>query len=345
MTNETTEIRTDVTVRNPNPVGVPGVLDVGYTATLNGVTLAEGTESGVGFAPGTTTVKTTAEMRNERIADWWVTHVNGGERSELDIAARVSGPGVSRTIPARSSTVETDILGGFTADGERTVELAGEPFVVLSDQEASWGEATAERTPMRFRATVRNVHDYPVTLDGVEYVVVMNGVELGRGTQRTNFDVQPGEAQTLDVTADLRTPRMARWWAEHVRDDEASELSVRMYGVVERDGEQVRIPLRLYDTTLRLETDLLGGGGTSVTPVASSGGPPAAGVEVTDRSRSWGAVTDETTELRTSVGLDTPDGPSPTSSGWTSGRRSPSTTCPSPTGRRPSRRSTAGPTP
>lgn len=305
---ETTEIRTRVAVTNPNPVGVPGVIGVSYTARLNDVTLAEGTASGVGFGPGTNTVELTTEMENDRIADWWVTHVNGGEQSELAVDAEVSGPGFTREVPARSSTVETDIAGGFAAEGEQTVRLTGEPFVVLKDQRAGWGEANETATPLRFRADVENVHDYPVTLSGVEYVVTMNGVELGRGQQAAEFAVRPGEREGLDVTVALDTPKMADWWAEHVRDGEASNLSVRMYGVVERDGERTRVPLRLYDTTLRVETDVLGGGSTEVRPVERPDGPSFDRPEITDTHRSWGRVTDDATALETSATLDTPDG-------------------------------------
>jgi LEA14-like dessication related protein len=168
VTDETTEIVTSVTVDNPNPVGVPGVVDVSYTARLNTVTLARGERSGVGFGPGRNTITLTAAMQNAKIADWWVTHVNGDERSELTVDATVNAPGLSREIPAKSSTVETDILGGFTTEGARQVAFQGDPLLTLRNQRASWGEANAETTPLSFSADVENVHDYDVRLDGVE---------------------------------------------------------------------------------------------------------------------------------------------------------------------------------
>jgi LEA14-like dessication related protein len=310
VTDETTEIVTSVTVDNPNPVGVPGVVNVAYTARLNDVTLARGERSGVGFGPGRNTITLAAEMQNTKIADWWVTHVNGGEQSELAVDATVNAPGFSREIPAKSSTVETDILGGFTTEGAQQVTFQGEPLLTLRNQRASWGEATAETTPLSFAADVENVHDYAVTLDGVEYVVEMNGVELGRGQREAGLSVAPGESGTIDVTVALDTPEMADWWREHVTDDEVSDLSVRMYGYVVRDGERQRVPMRVFDRTLRLETDMLGGGGTSVEPVetpqqASDFEPPS----VTDTDQRWGEVTDATTEIRTDASLDTPDDP------------------------------------
>lgn len=310
VTDETTEIVTSVTVDNPNPVGVPGVVDVSYTARLNDVRLARGERSGVGFGPGRNTITLTAAMQNSRIADWWVTHVNGGEQSELTVDATVNAPGFSRAIPAKSSTVETEILGGFTTEGARQVAFQGDPLLTLRNQQASWGEADAGTTPLSFSADVENVHDYPVALDGVEYVVEMNGVELGTGQREAGLNVAPGESGSIDVTVGLDTPKMADWWREHVTDDEVSNLSVRMYGYVVRDGERQRVPMRVFDRTLRLQTDMLGSGGTSVEPVetpqqADDFEPPS----VTDTDQEWGTVADDTTEILTDATLDTPDDP------------------------------------
>lgn len=307
VTDATTEIQTEVVVNNPNPVGLPGVVDLSYTAKLNDVTLATGQRSGVGFGTGTNTIDLTTEMQNERIADWWVTHVNGDEQSTMQITATVAAPGFSRQIPAKKDTIETDILGGFTAEGERTVTVQNDTFVRVSDQSATWGEATAERTPITFESTIENVHDYPITLTGVEYVVRMNGVELGRGQKTAGIDVEPGQRDDLNVTVALDTPKMADWWAEHVRDDEGSNLSVAMYGITEQNGERKRVPIRLFDETLRLETDMLGGGGTSVANVDSNRNRAFEWPEVTETTREWGRVTDATSEIDSTATIDAPD--------------------------------------
>ena len=61
----------------------------------------------VGFGPGTNQRLLTTQMENTKIADWWVTHVNGGEDSKLRVETTVSGPGFSRNVPAQRSTIET----------------------------------------------------------------------------------------------------------------------------------------------------------------------------------------------------------------------------------------------
>jgi LEA14-like dessication related protein len=309
VTNETTAIETAVVVDNPNPVGVPGVVDISYRAALNDVTLAESSRSGIGFGTGQNTIELTAQMHNDRIPAWWVTHVNGDEESQLNIDATVSAPGYSREIPAKSSTIETDILSGFATEETRTVTFRDGPFLEISDQQAEWGTADAETTPIEFSSTIENVHNHSVTLDGVEYVVRMNGVELGHERTDAGFDIQPGETGSLDVTVQLDTARMRQWWAAHVRDDEVSDLSVEMYGLVEHEGERQRLPLRFFDRTLRLETGMLGSGETSVEalPQSAPADTQAAAPTVGETSQEWGEVTDETTEIATESTLTAPE--------------------------------------
>jgi len=305
---QTTGIETSVTVTNPNPVGIPGLLTVDYTARLNDVTLAQGAEQGVGFGTGTNELALTTEMENARIADWWVTHVNNGEQSELALTGTVSGPGFSRAVPADRTTIETDILAGFTNEEPRTVTIRNESVMRISDETATWGEADAEASPIRFSSTVENTHDYDVTLDGVEYVVTMNGVRLGQERRESGIGVEPGETGELNVTVDLETAKMADWWPEHVRDDERSELRVEMYGLVDDDGERKRVPMRLFEKSLTLETDMLGDGATSVEPMETpTNGTDFADPEVTGTSQEWGAVTDERTDIETTATLSAPE--------------------------------------
>ncbi|WP_436927174.1 LEA type 2 family protein [Halosimplex amylolyticum] len=305
VTSASTEIRTTATVTNPNPVGVPGVVDVAYSARFNDVVLARGEKTGVGFGPGTNELQLSTQMSNAKIADWWVTHVNGGETSTLRVDATVSGPGFSRDVPAQHSAIETDLLGGFASEGERTVRFRGDPFLTVSEQTAEWGEANGSVTPLSVTSTVENVHDYPVTLDGVAYAVEMNDVTLAADRQLSGVSVDPGETGTLDVRMDLDTARMADWWANHVNDSERSTLSVELYGLVERDGEYERVPIRIYERSIDLETDVLGGGSTSVS--ARDGPERDVAFErprIDDTSREWGAVDDETTEILTTVALN-----------------------------------------
>jgi LEA14-like dessication related protein len=102
---------------------------------------------------------------------------------------------------------------------------------------------------------------------------------------------------------------MADWWASHVRNDGRTNLSVSMYGVVDRDGQRQRVPVSLFDTGVQFETDLLGAGTTTATPIET---PDPAGMTYERPSierfdRRWGNVSDAVTEIRSTVVLENPN--------------------------------------
>lgn len=309
VTDDTTVIETRVEVHNPNPVGVPGVLDLRYRAAMNDVVLAEGQRSDVGLGTGQSTLSIDATMRNDRIPEWWVTHVNDDERSELAITGIVSGPfGVSRSVND-TRTIETDLLSGFVSAERRTIGVNERDLFVLSNQSVRWGEATDNRTPIHFSARVENRHQYPVSLDGLAYAVSMNDVTVGEGVTTKGLQIAPNETKRVAFVVALDTQRMADWWPSHVRNDGRTNLSVSMEGVVDRDGERTRVPVTLFDTGVRFDTDLLGSGETTARTLDDSAdaGPSFERPTASKFEQEWGEVTDQTTEIRTTVRVDNPN--------------------------------------
>lgn len=111
-----TPINISVALKNPNPVAV-GFDDLGYTVSMNGVEVGEGDVGDFVLpARGATTVESTAVLQNERIADWWQTHLRRGENTQTKISfdGKVRALGFSRPVGGRSYTdgFETDLFGG-----------------------------------------------------------------------------------------------------------------------------------------------------------------------------------------------------------------------------------------
>ncbi|TKX57546.1 hypothetical protein EXE44_10120 [Halorubrum sp. SS7] len=113
------------------------VTEIGYDVTMNGVAMGSGSTEVEYVIPsyGSETIELTAALRNERLDEWWVTHldesVNGHQVSDLRIEfyAVVELPGGEElTVPLDAltyeETVETDIFdeglhqgNGTSADG------------------------------------------------------------------------------------------------------------------------------------------------------------------------------------------------------------------------------------
>jgi len=113
---EETPIELRVKVENPNPFAV-GLEDIGYTVRMNGVRVGEGRVDDFRLsARDTEVVSSVAVLRNERIADWWTTHLRRNEKTETEISLHgaVRALGFGRRIGDRSYTgrFETDLFGG-----------------------------------------------------------------------------------------------------------------------------------------------------------------------------------------------------------------------------------------
>jgi LEA14-like dessication related protein len=307
---ESVALRTNVIVENPNERALPAPATLRYDAYLNDIRVASGSRSGVRVPPGRSTIEIGGEFDNGKMPAWWVTHVNGGERSELVVAPRVRVAGiVDERFPNRTTTIETDLLGSLAGGNRSTVTLADRDVMVVSNRTATWGTTDAERTSVTFAVDLENVHDRPVRLDGTAYRVEMNGVVVGNGTTDEGVVLDPGESGVFEAEAALDTPKMQAWWVTHVRRNQTTDLTVEVYGLVERDGELKRLPLNVFDERLRFETRILSDGTTGVTslPPAESE-PEYQPPDVLGTDSRWGTVTEETTRVVTGVRVDNPNG-------------------------------------
>jgi LEA14-like dessication related protein len=300
--DDSASVDTRVVVVNPNDRPFPGRLDLGYAVSLNGVEVVSGTEPGVRLGPGRNTIETNAEFDNSKIPEWWVTHVNNGERTTMKTAATVGVVGgFGPTVPAQERTIETDLLGPLSDSRETTVHMGNHSVLVVGDQRAEWGEADGEETPIHFSTELENVHDRPVTIDGTDYEVRMNGVVVGQGQTADGIELGPGDSGTFEVRATLDTRKMQEWWVTHLRNNQSTDLQIEVYAVADDGQSRERLPISMFERRATFETDFLGDGRTSVELRESPAPPEFSEPRVEGTTSEWGAVRDEETEIETTV--------------------------------------------
>lgn len=131
-----TPIDLRLVVYNPKPVPY-AITRLEYTITMNDVAVGEGASDREHvILPGETeTIRTTATIANQRLDEWWVTHLQREQVTDLriDFAARIETPGGQTvTVPldrlTYTETIETDIFGtkAAGADQAATTESDGE---------------------------------------------------------------------------------------------------------------------------------------------------------------------------------------------------------------------------
>ncbi|WP_200531650.1 LEA type 2 family protein [Halorubrum sp. LN27] len=271
VTNETTEIETDLVVSNPNPVGVglDGV-SVNYTVSMNDIEMAQGGREGVRVGTGNSTLALETQLRNDGIPPWWVSHVRNGERTTLDIDATATSDRLGRGVDfSRSREIETDLLGAFNSDETRPVNadspLASDPVLYVNETRGEWGSVSESETPIDMAFTVYNPNFEPYAVTEIGYDITMNGVEMGSGQTEEGYVIPSESTETIEFTTALQNRHLDDWWVTHLDEDvrghQVTGLRIEFYAVIEfPSGEEVTVPLDSLTYEETIETDIFGEG-------------------------------------------------------------------------------------
>jgi len=305
------EVETDLTIDNPNPVGANlGGVRVNYSVAMNDVTMATGEKRGVSVASGTSTTNLTTDLRNDRIPAWWVSHVNSGESSDLAVDATVTSSTLGRSVSFQPANrdVDTDVLGQFNSSEDQDVDanapLVSDPVLVIEERNASWGEATSRETPIDLTFDVHNPKSSPVVVSSIGYDITMNDVDVGEGETAETVTIPGGETKEVSFPTTIRTQALDDWWVSHLQNDQVTNLTIDFYAEIQPPGseESIRVPLDGMTYEKTIDTDLFGNKGESTGNGAESGD----GNETTTTSEGdQTTTTSEESSTTTSDGEDT----------------------------------------
>lgn len=330
----TTTIESDLVVDNPNPTGIQlGGTTVDYAIAMNGIEMATGTRDGVGVGRGRSTINLTTYLDNERIPDWWRSHVDNGERTSVEVNADVHNSllGASFGAPAVEEEIETDITAALNSSETRPINadaaLVEDPVLYVNETSGSWGEVTESETPIEMTFTVYNPNPYPIAISELGYDASMNGVSVGEGVTEQSLVVGPGQTQTIEATTVIDTETLDEWWVTHLERNQVTEMTIDFHArldLSELGGGAVEVPLD--STTQTIDTDMFGtkneGGTTNEEASGSGQSTPTDGTGTSDDGGETETPTDgtepsqdggdtETAETETPIGdTETPtDGP------------------------------------
>ncbi|QKY18247.1 LEA type 2 family protein [Halorubrum sp. CBA1229] len=318
VTSETTEVRTDLVVSNPNPVGVrlDGV-SVNYTVSMNDIEMAQGGREGVRVGTGNSTIPLETDLRNDAIPPWWVSHVRSGERTTVGIDASVTSGLLGRSVEfSRSREITTDLLGAFNSDETRPVNadsaLTDDPILYVNETRGEWGSVSEAETPIDMAFTVYNPNLEPYAVSEIGYDVTMNGVEMASGQTEEGYVIPSRSAETIEFTTALQNRRLDEWWVTHldadVRGHQVSDLRIEFYAVIELPtGEEVTVPLDELTYEETIETDIFDEGDDVRDSSADESGTDGNTTDDGGNQTDDGEATDGNTTDGDSTGDDTTD--------------------------------------
>ncbi|WP_313694680.1 LEA type 2 family protein [Halorarum halobium] len=266
VTESTSQIETELTVHNPNPVGVQlGGMTIDYSVRMNEVLMAQGTKEGVAVETGNSTLPFRTGMNNSQIPAWWVSHVSNDEHTTLRVDASVHSSLLGRTFGAPKVTreVNTSVISAFRTEEARPIEADAaavtNPVMVLNRTEASWGTVDEETTEIRMTLHLYNPKPYPVTLSSLGYDITMNDIGVGEGEAGRTTTIPPGETVPVRATTHIDTGTLDEWWVSHLERNQVTDLRMELFLTFDLSaagaGER-RIELDEFNRTV--ETDLFG---------------------------------------------------------------------------------------
>ncbi|GAB3031207.1 LEA/WHy family protein [Natronobiforma cellulositropha] len=264
VTDERTEIVTHLTVTNPNPVGLSSVdLAATYTVSMNGVPLAEGRTDSLALEPGTSSETLTTWMANDRIPDWWVTHIERGEVSEAVVEAEISSGALGRaTRVSNTQPVETDLVSSFDSDERRPIDanspLVSDPLLYVERTRANWSGVDDRHTELDLRFDLYNPQAYDVPITRLGYEISMNDVVVGDGESAREYLLRAGRTTTVETTTRIVNGHLDDWWVSHLQNGEVTDLRIEFDARVRVLGTTISLPLEALTYEETIETDILG---------------------------------------------------------------------------------------
>jgi len=154
VTAERTPIRLRFTVHNPKSSPIP-ISELDYNITMNNITMGQGQTNRTYVIPAhsTKTIEATTYLHNQRLDDWWVSHLENGQVTHLriDFAARLD-TGVAGTVQVPldqltyRKTIRTDIFGTKDATGNTGGTDAVGPTTTTTDDAGATTSSDAGTT-------------------------------------------------------------------------------------------------------------------------------------------------------------------------------------------------------
>lgn len=264
VTGDGINVESSAYVHNPNPLGLNlSNLSADYRLKMNGVELARGEKEGVHIPKNENhTVTFTSNLNTGKIPDWWVTHLENGEESELEIpiaAGMKLGPlplsggytytdTISTDIESSLSSALSKVEGNYSRDMSGGVGLDATSFdIEVVDASARFGQVSRETTEILIPLEIRNRNSYAVPAPQLGGNLELNGVRIAEFTANNvetadDTVIPPGETRKVTVTAEMSNGKIDEWFRSHARKEEKTDAALNVYFEFDVEGATFRVP-------------------------------------------------------------------------------------------------------
>lgn len=245
VTSSTSEIITKVDVYNPNPVPLP-LKDVLTKVYMNDIKMGEGSavKSQID-ANSNSTILISTEIKNNRISEWWVSHIEDKEASNMsmkgDLVFDLRVTEFEYPIE-KTKEIKTDILGGINVEPQE-IDSPGSGSISIESGKFRWEEVNEDSTELVATINLRNNNPEDTSILQVDYTVKMNDIKVAEKTNNVTEVIEPDSVAELTYTAEINNNKLDEWWVTHIENNEQSKIDVVMQAVAKTSGQQFEFDL------------------------------------------------------------------------------------------------------
>lgn len=236
VTPEETEIISKVTLNNPNPISIP-LSDLEIDLYMNGIHMGKGKAVGdTTISPGEDSITLSTIIENDRLKDWWITHIKNGEKTQMKIKYNLvfSVFGFTLKVPFEMSDhFETTILSQLSSIdfGERggVIEIKKMDFKWDTREKMTYIVATMK---------VENNIPVEIPLKFIKYRLVMNGIEMSSGEITDNLSIPPSGQKDFKINIAIENSKIPEWWVTHIKNNERTTALIDMQIGMKINGKE-----------------------------------------------------------------------------------------------------------
>ncbi len=258
VNESTTEILVNIDVYNPNPFPIP-LKDVIVNVYMNGIDMGRGHAIKAEIpANSESTIVVAICLDNNRIPEWWVSHVRNGEETMMDIKGDLvfDLKVFDFKLPLEfSNPIRTDILSSMLSKPE-TVSIDGLTEITIKSIESHWGNVNDRWTEIITIANIYNPNPYPILIISFDYTIKMNGILVGKGSEDLNAVIPPKSDTKLTLITKIVNDKLKEWWVTHIKNGEKSTVEIEIRPKVKVAGRV--ISFSLTKRTFEIRTKFLG---------------------------------------------------------------------------------------
>ena len=261
VTYGSTEIVTQATIKNPNPITMP-LKKLYLEFLINSMKLGESTLYKTHKLPAnqTSNISFSTYIDNGKIPDAWISHIKNGEKSTLNLKGCMlfDLKVVDYEAPlSYTVNVSTDILYPLNNFEEKTIYFG--PFnhfsITIKSISAEWGSINYNTTTIKLGIKVHNDNLVPIIIPKMNYEFTANGIKIAKGSSESKYTIAGNSDKTIDANIFIDNSMIDEWWVSHIQNRESTDLLIKINAEIQIEGQEL-FEIEIFDGETTITTHI-----------------------------------------------------------------------------------------